>query len=394
MTRNEELITPPFPPHQGGGASLQGGLLAERGVHRLPPPSRGLGGRDKTRAPWILALLTLLVLALPAWAHGGKAGFSEVMVEGKEVTYLLEVPGYYLLTDLDPMGPPPEPEELHARISDIAKRVQATIHVANGEEAPATAVQVLDDEKPNGLTSIVMHYRFQHPVQDLRIRYELFDPQEANFQNLLKVHYLDETYEMALTPKRNAFRQLAGGYWATIASFVQLGIEHIFTGYDHIAFIIGLLILGGSFRGLLKVISAFTVAHSITLIAAATGAVTMPSKIVECAIALSIAYIAVENFFLKKAQYRWVLAFAFGLIHGFGFSSALAELGLPTKGLVESLLSFNVGVEVGQIVIVSLLFPLVLWSARRSQHVWVVRGVSGVILALGLMWFVQRLTGA
>lgn len=347
-----------------------------------------------TRAPWFVALLTLLLLALPAWAHGARTGFSEVMVDGKDVTYVLEVPSYYLLTDLDPMGPPAEYEEMRARLGDIARRVQETVHVTNGEATPSMTVEVMGDEKPQGLVTVVAHYTFDAPVEDLRIRYELFDPKEANFQNLLKVHYLDQTFEMALTPKRSSFRQLAGGYWAQIASFVALGIEHIFTGYDHIAFIIGLLILGGTFRNLLKVVTAFTVAHSITLIAAALGAVTLPGKLVESAIALSIAYIAVENVFLKKLQYRWILAFAFGLIHGFGFSGILAELGLPTKGLVESLLSFNVGVELGQIVIVSLLFPLVLWSSRRAQHVWVVRGVSGVLLALGVMWFVERVTGA
>lgn len=344
---------------------------------------------------WQLALaLFVLLLALPAWAHGSKVGFSEVLVDGKEVTYVLEVPGYYLLPDLDPMGPPVEKAELHERLPDIARRVKDTLTVTNGEETPEVAVEVLDEEKPAGLVSVVARYTFEHPVRDLRVRYALFDPQEPAFQNLLKVHYLDQTFEMALTPKRSAFRQLAGGYWAQIASFVLLGIEHIFTGYDHIAFLIGLLILGGSLKGLLKVVTAFTVAHSVTLIAAALGAVTMPGKLIECGIALSIAYIAVENFFLKKGQYRWILAFAFGLVHGFGFSGILAELGLPTKGLVASLLSFNVGVELGQIVIVSLLFPLVLWSARRAQHVWVVRGVSGVILALGLMWFVERVTGA
>ncbi len=349
---------------------------------------------NKPLSSVLLALLAAFLLALPSWAHGARTGFSEVMVDGKEVTYLLEVPSYYLLTDLDPMGPPAEKEELQARLSDIQARVQETLHVSNGEAIATLSVEVLEGEKSVGLVPIAARYTFAEPVTDLRIRYELWDPQEANFQNLLKVHYLDETYELALTPQRSSFRQLAGGYWAQISSFVHLGIEHIFTGYDHILFILGLLILGGSFKNLLKVVTAFTVAHSITLIAAAMGVVSLPGKLVECAIALSIAYIAVENVFLKKGTYRWILAFAFGLIHGFGFSGILAELGLPTKGLVESLLSFNVGVELGQIVIVSLLFPLVLWSSRRPQHVWVVRGVSGVIFAFGMLWFVERITGA
>jgi hypothetical protein len=158
-----------------------------------------------------------------------------------------------------------------------------------------------------------------------------------------------------------------------MAAFIRLGIEHIFLGYDHIMFLLALLLLGGRFWTLVKIVTAFTIAHSITLIAAALQWVSLPSRFIETGIALSIAYVAAENFWAKRADHRWIITFLFGLVHGFGFANVLTQLGLPSKGLVASLLAFNVGVEAGQVAIVSVLFP-----------------VSSVILAFGLGWAIER----
>ncbi|MCC7265418.1 MAG: HupE/UreJ family protein [Candidatus Latescibacteria bacterium] len=178
--------------------------------------------------------------------------------------------------------------------------------------------------------------------------------------------------------------------WAQIGDFLLLGVQHIFLGYDHICFLLALIIVGGRLGNLVKIVTAFTVAHSITLILAALQVVELPGRLVESGIALSIVYVALENFWLHRTDYRWVLSFVFGLIHGFGFASVLRELGLPTEGLIASLLAFNVGVEAGQLVIVSLMYPLTVLAARsvyRRQLVW---GVSGVILLFGLGWLVER----
>ncbi|MEE2659147.1 MAG: HupE/UreJ family protein [Candidatus Latescibacterota bacterium] len=175
-----------------------------------------------------------------------------------------------------------------------------------------------------------------------------------------------------------------------LVGFVWLGVEHIFIGYDHILFLVALIVIGGRLIGLVKIVTAFTVAHSLTLILATLEIVSLPGRIVESGIALSIAYVAAENLWAHRTDHRWILTFAFGFVHGFGFANVLRDLGLPTRGLVGSLLAFNVGVEIGQVIIVAVLFPGVLWMGRSSQRDRWVRGMSLVILLFGLGWLVER----
>ena len=178
-----------------------------------------------------------------------------------------------------------------------------------------------------------------------------------------------------------------------VLEFTELGVEHIFLGYDHIMFLLALIVIGGRLGSLVKVITAFTVAHSITLILAAQEIVVLPDRLIESGIALSIAYVAAENFWLTTAGHRWILTFFFGLVHGFGFANVLRQLGLPDQGLIASLLAFNVGVEIGQVIIVSLLFPLVAWAARSRHHRRVVVVASAVIFLFGAGWLVERVFG-
>jgi hypothetical protein len=181
---------------------------------------------------------------------------------------------------------------------------------------------------------------------------------------------------------------------AQAGRFILLGVQHIFLGYDHIMFLFALMLLGGRLMDLVKIVTAFTVAHSITLALAALQAVTLPSRLVESAIALTIAYVAAENLFLKEpAGHRWMLTFGFGLIHGFGFAGVLRELGLPARGLAASLLGFNVGVELGQVCIVGAFFPLTRWLSGRRRRKFkrrLVVAASCAILAFGAGWFVER----
>ena len=178
--------------------------------------------------------------------------------------------------------------------------------------------------------------------------------------------------------------------WAQAARFLVLGVEHIFLGYDHILFLLALILVGSRLGTLVKIVTAFTVAHSVTLVLAALEWVSLPPRLVESGIALSIVYVAAENFWLRRPDHRWILTFFFGFIHGFGFANVLRDLGLPSRGLVASLLAFNAGVEVGQVAIVVLLFPLILWSARRPGHVRIVQGLSALILLFGIGWLVER----
>ncbi len=185
------------------------------------------------------------------------------------------------------------------------------------------------------------------------------------------------------------FTQTSGTRWQTLQRFVWLGIQHIATGYDHLAFLLGLLIATASLRSLVKVITSFTVAHSITLALATFNLVVLPSRFTESMIALSILYVAVENLVRKRAIDRWKLTFLFGLVHGFGFSNVLREMQLPRADLALSLFSFNLGVEIGQIVFVVLLFPLI-DDLIRSGWTKLRPAVSTAIGLLAAFWFIQR----
>jgi hydrogenase/urease accessory protein HupE len=175
-------------------------------------------------------------------------------------------------------------------------------------------------------------------------------------------------------------------------SFFKMGIEHILTGYDHLVFIVGLVLARARLRSLLTIVTAFTIAHSITLALAALDVWSPSPRIVEPAIALSIAYVGIENFFVKDASKRWRITFPFGLIHGFGFAGALREIALPRASIPTALVSFNLGVEAGQLAVLAVLLPVVLLLRNRS---WFepkgVRVLSGAVALAGGIWFVARL---
>jgi hydrogenase/urease accessory protein HupE len=180
----------------------------------------------------------------------------------------------------------------------------------------------------------------------------------------------------------------ASAAWA----FFKMGIEHILTGYDHLVFLFGLVLLRARLGELLAVVTAFTVAHSVTLAIAVLGIFSPSPKFVEPAIALSIAYVGVENFFVEDGSRRWRVTFPFGLIHGFGFAGALQEIHLPRAQVPSALVSFNLGVEAGQLFAMSLVVPMVLlirqkdWFEPRG-----VRVLSGAIALAGGVWFVVRI---
>lgn len=176
-----------------------------------------------------------------------------------------------------------------------------------------------------------------------------------------------------------------------LSGLFLMGIEHILIGFDHLAFLLGLVLVGGKLRSLLWVVSAFTLAHSITLGLATLGIVTLGPRIVEPLIALSIVYVGIENFFVKDAEARWRITFPFGLIHGFGFAGALAEIKLPQSEIAPALLLFNLGVEAGQIAVIALALPLLIKLQRKA---WFEdKGKKALNIALivaGLFWFVTR----
>lgn len=177
-----------------------------------------------------------------------------------------------------------------------------------------------------------------------------------------------------------------------LVRFARLGIEHIFLGYDHILFLIALIISGDRFLRLVQIATAFTIAHSVTLALAGLELVTLPPRLVEALIALTIVYVAAENLILKEVRHRVALTFGFGLVHGFGFANVLGDLRLPREALVGSLLAFNIGVEIGQFVILLAVFPAVVLLLRQPYRHRVTGLASAAILVCGLTWLLERTT--
>lgn len=178
--------------------------------------------------------------------------------------------------------------------------------------------------------------------------------------------------------------------------FLLSGVEHILFGFDHLVFLFGLVLVGRRWSGIIKAVTAFTVAHSITLALALLKIWAPSGRLVEPIIALSVAYVGIENFFVKDAEKRWRITLPFGLIHGFGFAGALGELALPAGELPTALFAFNLGVELGQLGVLCLLLPVLLklhkrpWFADKDRGV---RGLSFAIAAIGLFWFFNRVLG-
>jgi hydrogenase/urease accessory protein HupE len=221
-----------------------------------------------------------------------------------------------------------------------------------------------------------------------------YDPMHQTFVNIYENG--DLTRQTILNRSQGRFDHVTGtqqGALSVIARFVPEGIHHILIGPDHLLFLIGLLLLGGSVRRLLLVVTSFTVAHSITLSLAALDIFTPPARIIEPAIALSIVYVGFDNLLVKEGRdVRAWIAFAFGFIHGFGFANVLKEMDLPRRALGWSLFSFNLGVEIGQMVVVLVVATALSALRARSEQAGRRVAFAGSVLVIlaGAFWFVQR----
>jgi hydrogenase/urease accessory protein HupE len=188
--------------------------------------------------------------------------------------------------------------------------------------------------------------------------------------------------------------------WAVAATYLKLGVEHIMLGIDHLLFVLALILIVANTRQLILAITSFTVAHSITLAAATLGFVNVPLPPIEAAIALSIAFVAAEIIRAREGKAGiavrapWVVAFVFGLLHGFGFAGALSEVGLPADHIPVALLFFNVGVEIGQLIFVAIVLALaaLFRLARRPLPRWAALALPYLIGTLAMFWVIQRVS--
>lgn len=250
-----------------------------------------------------------------------------------------------------------------------------------------------------------VRFLYAHPASDtvtsFTYQFDLFRDFGEKFLNIgivttpaFRSQFLltvENTSVVVPVPKRS--RGGAARFQTGFPAFLKLGVEHIIEGIDHILFLFGLILIGGRFLSLVKIVTAFTIAHSITLALAALEVVALPPALIESAIALSIAYVAVENFWIKSSKKRWIVTGLFGFVHGFGFANVLRDIGLPRDALVSSLLGFNLGVELGQIVIVLAMFPAVLLIARTSWRRSIVWALSAALFVIAIAWFLERAFG-
>jgi hydrogenase/urease accessory protein HupE len=245
--------------------------------------------------------------------------------------------------------------------------------------------------------SIRLRFRYTLPSTPgtLQVTARMF-PYDPAHQTFLNVYEGAALTQAILDGAHGQFEYFAGtrqGAVAVIRKFVPAGIHHILIGPDHLLFLVGLLLLGGTIRQLAMVVTAFTVAHSITLSLAALNIVTPPARIIEPAIALSIVYVGADNLLVRQGRdVRAWIAFAFGFIHGFGFASVLREMDLPARALGWSLFSFNIGVEIGQLIVVVIVASAFAWLRARSETAGRRLAFAGsiVVIAAGAFWFIQR----
>ena len=220
-----------------------------------------------------------------------------------------------------------------------------------------------------------------------------YDPQHQTFINVYEGDALTQAIINAPHDRFDYFAGTRQGAFAVIKKFLPAGIHHILIGPDHLLFLVGLLLLGGTIRQLAVVVTSFTVAHSITLTLAALNIVSPPARIIEPAIALSIVYVGADNLLVREGRdVRAWIAFAFGFIHGFGFANVLREMDLPARALGWSLFSFNIGVEIGQLMVVIVVASALAWLRQRSESAGRQLAFAGsvVVIAAGAFWFIQR----
>lgn len=370
----------------------------ERGQHMLH-----LTNRDFLKS-WLVFLLVLVIFSPEkTQAHSGSTGYSEVNIEGQEMVYdlylLADLVGGLLLIDENQDGYMKENEIKGAR-KDIEKLILEQVHVElnHVEQIPTIKNIELTKRWNHDMFHIELEYPQISSISSYKIDYNLFfnevDPKHQNFatvvfNNVSNEYVLDASTHI-IEYKNATNRDLSDISAKSVGfgDYLMLGMKHIWSGIDHLLFILALILARATTKDYIKIITAFTVGHSITLCLAALEILSIPSTIIEPLIALSIVYIAFENFRKEKTKWRWLVALGFGLIHGFGFAEVLR--GTLDENFVLPLLSFNLGVEVGQLAVLLALIPLMKYVSNTTHYMKMVYSTSGIISLLGLFWFFER----
>lgn len=351
----------------------------------------------------ILSLFIGFLFLLPAEAHTPDISTAKITPQDNRV-YLVDVG--FLATDLERMFQDTMNERADVDLSppgvletEIGKFVAKRVAMRDETGRACIASVEKSGEDPSNQDSALVVMRFDCASANGKAHYDatkLLAQQGAKGKHLVTVIGGDNAGETMLYPTDPPL-DLSKPLETTgqlMWKFLHAGVEHIVTGYDHLCFLFALVLWATRLMPVVKIVTAFTISHSITLSLAALKIFTLPSSLVEALIAASIIFVAVENYFSRDVDNRWRNTFLFGFIHGFGFASALTEMGVPQGGVIPALAAFNIGVELGQVAIVLPLMPVLfaidkMTGGKRSEKLVYV--LSALIALAGVFWFLQRI---
>ena len=347
--------------------------------------------------------LALLLVSGMAHAHKPSDSYLVLAADGKELRGQWDIAlrdlEYAIGLDADGDGAITW-GELRKKQSEVAAYAFARFTVRDCKIKPGA---MLVDEHTDGGYAVLQFTADcgEALPRRLELEYSLFADLDPTHRGLLRAQFGEQTVTGVLGPDQPRLSLDPEGRTRLeqFFDYAREGVWHIWIGFDHVLFLLSLLLpavlsaprFAPAFWEVFRVVTAFTVAHSITLALAALSVVSLPSRLVESAIAASVVLAALNNLFPVVASGRWIAAFGFGLLHGFGFAGALQDLGLPTGSLALSLFGFNLGVEAGQLAIVAVFLPLAFalrstWAYRRVMFA----GGSVAIAAVATVWLVER----
>ena len=376
------------------------------------------------RACIALLLLIGVFAASVADAHKASDSYLALQIDGEKITgqWDIALRDLDIVLDLDRNADAVidwgEVRTRHAEIAAYALgHLLVKVDSPTGATCTLTATDHLIDNHTDGAYAVMkLAGTCPSAPSTLSANYSLLFDVDAQHRGLLKLSSNRTSNDAApfvvsaVFPAENAMQNfvlVAPSTLSQFATFVADGVKHIAIGFDHILFLVALLLpavlirgkgkwipvadLRTAFWSVFKIVTAFTVAHSITLSLAVLDVVQLPSRFVESAIAASVLITALDNLWPFLPRKRWMVAFTFGLLHGFGFASVLVDLKLPASTLILSLFGFNVGVEIGQLILVAILVPLAYVSRASWAYTRVVLGAGSVVIAMiSLGWFLER----
>jgi hydrogenase/urease accessory protein HupE len=355
---------------------------------------------------FVLVAMGVLLLSSPVQAHPAPFSYVDLHLEHDRIDGVVTVHVIDLAHELQSDEPALllDQSVLSRQYSQIGSILGARLQIGDGTlPSPVwqSIVPVAGDDAVRLTFTIPAP-----PPAELKVEARLFpyDPQHQTFVNVYEGAALSQQWIMAEGSGPSVhYAGTGAGVLAVLGTFIPNGVHHILIGPDHVLFVIGLILLGGTWRRLALIVTSFTLGHSLTLTLAALGIVMIPAQVIEPLIALSIVVVGTDNLMRgpapdKSRDLRALFAFAFGLIHGFGFAYVLRQLGLPETQLAWSLFAFNLGVEIGQLAIVLIVIAGLVAVRRRSEKA--ARQIATIgslaVIAAGAYWFMERvfLSGA